>query len=53
MSRDEKNISQEKSITDTTTKGDSNIQKFKLYFDFIDKKMQTKIKCKRKNKIKI
>ena len=46
MNRDKKFISQEKSITDTTTKVDSNIQKFN--FDFIDKKINDKDKMQEK-----
>ena len=52
MSRNEKSISQEKSIIDTTTKGESNIQKFKLYFDFIDKKNNDKNKMQEKEQDK-
>jgi len=52
MNREEKSISQEKNITDTTKKEDSNIQEIKLYFDFIDRKINDKTKDKMQEKDK-
>ena len=49
MSRDEKSVIQEKSITDTTNKEDSKIQKYKLYLDFVDKKDKVKMQEKKED----